>query len=180
MEGTGGPSALNRIGLALSGLLCAVRGPHTVSPLMVRLNLGSYCRHIENPISPNAWLSRDDAVVRAYDADPDCGFPFTVEAYHEMLWVVNHISTRKWAGSLPKKLPILLLSGAEDPVGGYGAGVRAVYAMLGDAGIEDLTCQIYEDGRHEMHNELNRAEVYDFLGNWLANRWPGSAAEQAR
>ena len=68
---------------------------------------------------------------------------------------------------MKKTLPILLISGEADPVGDYGAGVRKVWQMLGDAGIEDLTCQIYEEARHELHNELNREEVFDDVLQWI-------------
>ena len=51
---------------------------------------------------------------------------------------------------------MLLIAGDCDPVGNYGSGVRKVWAMLGDAGVRDLTCQIFEGGRHELHNETNR------------------------
>ncbi|MDD4851016.1 MAG: alpha/beta fold hydrolase [Gemmiger sp.] len=177
LSGTGGPSALNNVGLALSGAIAKLRGPRYISPLMVKLNFGSYCNRIESPASPNAWLSRDEAVVKAYDADPKCTFRFSVGTYHEMLWVLVHVSGKKWAAALPKALPVLLIAGDGDPVGNYGQGVRDVYALLGDAGMEDLTCQIYEGGRHELHNELNKAEVFDFTLAWLKDRWPGEALE---
>ena len=64
-------------------------------------------------------------------------------------------------------LPILLIAGDADPVGNYGAGVRTVWAMLGDAGVRDLTCQIFEGGRHELHNETNRDEVFDYVLTWI-------------
>ena len=51
-----------------------------------------------------------------------------------------------------------------------GSGVREVYARLGDAGMQDLTCQIYEGGRHEMHNETNRAELFADELAWLDSR----------
>ena len=62
------------------------------------------------------------------------------------------------------------MAGTDDPVGDYGSGVREVYALLGDAGMQDLTCQIYEGGRHEMHNETNRAELFADELAWLDSR----------
>ena len=41
--------------------------------------------------------------------------------------------------------------------------------MLGDAGVKDLTCQIWEDARHELHNETNRTEVFDYVLTWIEN-----------
>ena len=55
----------------------------------------------------------------------------------------------------------------QQKVVGIGSGVRKVWAMLGDAGVRDLTCQIFEGGRHELHNETNRDEVFDYVLTWI-------------
>ena len=167
ISGTAGPSVMNAIGQRLAALIAAVKGNDAVSPLMVNLNFGSYCKRIPDAASPNAWLSRDTQVVRDYDADKLCTFSFTAGTYREMLATLNHVSRKSWAEGIAKDLPILLIAGDADPVGNYGAGVRTVWAMLGDAGVQDLTCQIYEGARHELHNETNRQEVFDYVLTWI-------------
>lgn len=172
ISGTAGPQLLHTVGQGIATVLAALRGPRTVSPFMVRANMGGYCKRIPGAKSPNAWLTRDEAVVRAYDADPLCAFPFTLGSYREMLAAIHHVNRARWARSVDKTLPILLISGAEDPVGGYSEGVRKVWAMLGDAGVKDLTCEIFEGARHELHNEWNREEVFDYVLHWLEDRLP--------
>lgn len=172
LSGTAGPSALNVIGQGVATMLSLLEGPRTVSRFMVRANMGSYCKRIPDAQSPNAWLTRDEGVVKAYDADPLCTFPFTVGSYREMLTAINHVNRPQWVRSLPKDLPVLLISGGEDPVGDYGAGVRKVWSLLGEAGVRDLTCQIYEGARHELHNETNREEVFDYVLTWLDDHLP--------
>ena len=167
LSGTRGPGLLNQLGQVLATIVAAVRGDRAVSQAFVQLNLGSYCKRIPGATSRNAWISRDDAVVQAYDADPLCTFPFTVGTYREMLATLNHVNRKQWAQALDKDLPVLLIAGDADPVGDYGAGVRKVWAMLGDAGVRDLTCQIWEGARHELHNETNRQEVFDYVLTWL-------------
>lgn len=134
ISGTAGPSLMNVIGQKLAGLIAHFKGPRYVSPLMVKLNFGSYCKKIENAKSANDWLTRDEAVVNAYDADGLCTFQFTASTYREMLATLNHVSSKAWAESINKDLPVLLIAGDGDPVGDYGKGVRKVWAMLGDAG----------------------------------------------
>ena len=170
LSGTAGPSPVNRAGWVLASLLARVKGAAQVSPLMVKLNFGGYCKRIPGAASPNAWLTREDAVVQAYDADPLCTFPFTAGTYREMLATLNHVSSREWARAIDRDLPVLLIAGDADPVGSYGAGVRKVWAMLGDAGVRDLTCRIWEGARHELHNETNREEVYEYVLNWVEDR----------
>ena len=167
ISGTAGPSVMNAVGQRLAAFIAATHGNDHVSPLMVKLNFGSYCKRIPDAASPNAWLSRNPEVVRVYDADKLCTFSFTAGTYREMLATLNHVSGKAWAESVDKDLPILLIAGDGDPVGNYGAGVRSVWAMLGDAGVKDLTCQIYEGARHELHNETNRQEVFDYVLTWI-------------
>ena len=60
----------------------------------------------------------------------------------------------------------MLFAGEMDPVGNYGKGVREVYGRLQSAGC-NVQLKLYEDARHEMHNELNRDEVFADLVGFL-------------
>lgn len=166
LSGTGGPGFLMQFGKQMARVLSAIRGPRYISKFLVKASTGSYCRGIENSDSTSAWLSRDPAVWAAYDADPKCTFSFTVSAYRDLLTAHTHVNTREWAQRMRKNLPIYLYSGDMDPVGDYGKGVRAVYDLLMEAGVEDVTLRLYPGGRHEMHNEINKEEVFQNLIQW--------------
>ena len=71
---------------------------------------------------------------------------------------LTEISNEKWATRVPKR-PILVFSGAMDPVGNKGKGVKQVYKWLTKTGHQ-TELKLYEGGRHEMLNEINRDEVY--------------------
>lgn len=166
ISGTGGPGILMNIGKQLARFLSMVRGPRYVSKFMVKASMGSYCKGIENPTSGSAWLSRDPAVWEAYDADEKCNFSFTVSAYRDLLTAHTHVNTAAWANAVRKDLPIFIYSGDFDPVGSYGKGVQAVYDLLKTAGVQDVTLKLYPGGRHEMHNETNKDEVFENLIAW--------------
>lgn len=167
ISGTGGPSPVMPVGKALAAFLSKVKGAKYVSKLMVKASMGSYCKKIEGATSGNAWLSRDPAVWEAYEKDRKCNFSFTVSAYRDMLTAYLHVNRQAWANSLEKALPIYIYSGDCDPVGAYGKGVKAVYNMLKTAGIRDVQLKLYPGGRHEMHNETNKDEVFADLLRWL-------------
>ena len=132
------------------------RGP---SATLFDLSFGSYNRAFRPNRTENDWLSRDEAVVDAYVADENCGFPFTARAMYDVFTGLGEIAGEHWAARVPKR-PILLLSGAKDPVGGAGKGVRQVHSWLRKTG-HDAEIKIYDEGRHEMLNEKNKQEVYD-------------------
>jgi alpha-beta hydrolase superfamily lysophospholipase len=82
-------------------------------------------------------------------------------------------NTPEGVAGLPDGLPVLLLSGQRDPVGGVEAGqVTALAGLLRDRGLP-VEQHVYPEARHEVFNETNRDEVVADLLGWLAERLPG-------
>ena len=82
------------------------------------------------------------------------------------------VSSINWAATVRKDLPILMISGTDDPVGGYGKGVRKVYERLCDAGVKDITLRLWDGARHELLNESAvRDEVYGCIVNWIGEHF---------
>lgn len=158
--GTSGPGAPTGAGKAVAKLIGAFRGDRHRSKLLKTMAFGSYIKRCPKGCSPSAWISRDDALVARYDADPFCSYLFTVRGYIDLFTLLGGVSAKSWAGSVPKDLPILLTAGEEDPVGAYGKGVREVYKRLCDAGVKEVTLKLYPGDRHEILNELDRETVY--------------------
>ena len=133
------------------------------------MNFAANNKSVENPKTECDWLSRDEAQVAAYAADPLCGFMFTAKAYGDMFDGLRMLYPEKLSAMNPE-VPVYLFSGDHDPVGKNGEGVKKVHEELKAAGIKDLTLKLYEGGRHEMFNELNREEVWADLAAWLDAR----------
>ncbi len=156
--------------LAVSNLVCLLGGARKPSPLIDRLAFSTS----NKPFAPNRtafdWLSRDEAQVDRYIADPYCGFLFTGSGYRELFRGLNRLTKPEGLKRMPKNLPVLFFSGDHDPVGAMGEGVERVADQFRQAGMTDVTVHLYPDGRHEMFNELNRASVYADLIAWLGAR----------
>lgn len=142
-------------------------GAEHTSNLIDKLAFGGYNKRVENPRTPWDWLSRDAARVDRYIADPMCGFVFTVNGFGALFELVSRLYKRENLARIPKNLPVFMVSGTADPVGGYGEGVRRAYASLADAGLENVELKLYEGGRHELLNETNRREVMEDIHEWL-------------
>ena len=65
---------------------------------------------------------------------------------------------------------VKLVSGEDDPVGGYGKGVRRVFDLYKKAGIKDLNIKLYENDRHEILNETDRQNIYRDILDWMDHR----------
>ena len=114
-------------------------------------------------------MTRDESVVDSYLSDKYCRFIPSVSMYLAIFEGVNYVAKRKNIAKMPKDLPILLISGQEDPVGDYGRGVDKLYTILEEEGFEKITKKLYPGSRHEILNEINREEVKVFIFDWIDN-----------
>lgn len=113
------------------------------------------------------WLSRDDAVVDAYVADPLCGFGIDADSARAMFAGAHRAADTGELARLPEDLPIYIAGGSKDPV---NAGLVLLHALADRyraAGLTDVTVRVYDGARHEILNETNRSEVIADLLNWV-------------
>jgi alpha-beta hydrolase superfamily lysophospholipase len=134
--------------------------------------LSAFNAPFEPARTPYDWLSRDEAEVDAYLADPLCGddIPPTYGYGAGMFELAVRVATAEGVAALPDGLPVLLLSGQRDPVGGQDAAqVTALAGLMEDRGLP-VEQHVYPDARHEVFNETNRDEVTADLVAWLEGR----------
>jgi len=168
LMGTGMQSPLTLyMAKALVGIQKVFCGSRHTSKLIDKLAFGRYNRRISNPRTSFDWLSRDAARVDQYLADPLCGFVFTVNGFDTLFELIARLYRPGNLKRIPKELPVFMLSGKADPVGGYGKGVRRAYASLKKAGLRKIKLKLYAGGRHELLNEINRKEVMQDIYDWM-------------
>jgi alpha-beta hydrolase superfamily lysophospholipase len=113
------------------------------------------------------WLSRDEAEVDKYLADPWCGFGLDIAGGKQMFVAARRMADIEQVGRIRGDLPVLIVVGDMDPVNGGLALVNALVDRLVDAGLEDVTLNAYPGARHEVFNETNRDEVVDDVISWI-------------
>lgn len=113
------------------------------------------------------WLSRDTAQVDKYAADPLCGYDASNELWMGILDLLRDIALPERQARIPPALPVYVFAGSEDMTSERAKGVRQYVGALQAAGVRDVTCRIYDGGRHEMINETNRPQVLSDLVAWL-------------
>lgn len=156
---------VSKLTAALEGVF---RGEKHVSKFIDKGAFGKYNAHILQPATSVDWLSRDEKKVEAYIADENCGFIFTVNGFKTLFTLISRAKKKENLEKIPKNLPIFMASGEEDPVGGYGSGVKKAYKSLTDAGLTEVSLKLYPNDRHELLNELDRVQVMEDMGEWLA------------
>lgn len=165
--GTAGPDMPTAAGKLLASLIIAFCGERHRSKLLRSISFAGYNKRFEKGCDPNAWLTRDTEIISRYNQDPLCNFVFTARAYHDLFTLLGSVSRKEWASALPKDLPLLLVSGEADPVGGWGKGVQKIADRLRDSGMTDLTLSLYPEMRHEILNEQSNQTVWSDLLLWI-------------
>lgn len=130
--------------------------------------LGPFNEPFEPARTPYDWLSRDEAEVDAYIADPLCGddLPLTYGYAAAMLALIRSSMSPEGVARTPEGLPVLMVTGSMDPVSAMGEQVRVLEERLRGAGAE-VTAIYYPDARHEVLNETNRDEVTADIIGWI-------------
>jgi alpha-beta hydrolase superfamily lysophospholipase len=150
-------------GLALSGtaavdhIAAAARNPKVLDALN---------ESFEPARTPFDWLSRSEREVDAYIADPLCGFPLTPESFGSLLSHASRLADSAHLARIRKDLPVYVFSGADDPLNKDLHALQPVIDRYRAAGLA-VEVAIYPGARHEILNEINRAEVLRALVNWL-------------
>ena len=113
------------------------------------------------------WLSRDDAIVDAYVADPRCGFGIDTASAKAMFTGARRLADPAQVAAIRPDLPVYIAVGENDPVNGGLTLLAPLTERLRAAGISDVVVRTYPGARHEILNETNRAEVISDLSGWL-------------
>lgn len=157
-DGSNGPALL--AGEALARWERRRLGGRGTSALLERLAMGDTCKAFRPCRTEYDWLSRDEAEVDKYVADPLCGFSLSVQGWLDLFRGLRGVEARHQQGGIPKSLPVLLIGGALDPVGKAGKGATWLLGRYREVGMRDVELKLYPEARHEMLNETNWQEVH--------------------
>ena len=157
-------------GIVMTGAMERSRGGHYRSEMVNNMALGAYNKSFEPARTTADWLTRDEAVVDAYVAEPLCQFMFTVNGYYNLFRGLRYCQESRRIDRIPKDLPVLIVSGLNDPVGDFGKGPARVAQSFLESGLQDVTFKLYPEDRHELLNELDKEQVDRDLLAWMEAR----------
>jgi alpha-beta hydrolase superfamily lysophospholipase len=163
-----------RLGRALTRLVVLRSGGRAKSALLNRLGLGDLNRRFAPNRTAFDWLSRDEAEVDRYIADPLCGFAPSNRLWHDLLGGMIEVGSLRALRRIPENLPVLVTGGQSDPLGGRRGQERLARAFR-STGHAHVDLRLYPGGRHEMLNEINRDEFSRDVLDWIESSVPVKA-----
>lgn len=167
-SGTAGDPGVSRIGGQALALLKGKATKFDEPDYFInKLVFGGFNKVVDSPKTPFDWLTSDKETVEKYINDPLCGFVPTTRFFIDLFDGLAKINDPDCIRQIPNGLPILLLSGTDDPVGNKGKGIWQAARQFTEFAIDNITVMLYEGGRHEMLNEVNRQQVFHFIKDWI-------------
>lgn len=143
------------------------KGTHHRSQMLTTLSFGSYNKKFQPNKTEFDWLSSDPIEVYKYIEDPLCGLVFTSSFYNDFLSGIHELTQMSHIEKTPKTMPLLFISGKDDPLSQEGKAIEQVANYYRTAGLTDLTVKVYPGARHELLNETNKQEIYNDVLKWL-------------
>lgn len=143
-----------------------------ISPLLIKVSrvMGRILPMLPTIALDADGLSRDKAVVDAYNEDPLVSRkPFYARVGAEMMRAFATIEQR--ASEL--QLPLLIMHGTKDRL----VNPEGSYMLYEKAGSKDKTLKMYDGWYHELVNEPEKQLVLDEMAEWIAARLHGKTKQ---
>jgi len=150
-------------------------GFDNTTPLIRNLMFDTYNRNFRPVRSDFEWLCSDADENDAYLSDPLCRHGISSGLFWQLLASMKRTGSPHTYDGWKRDLPVLLLSGAEDPVGDRGHGVNRVITGMKRAGIHNLTAHFLPDARHDILHEESSGCAASTRG--IIARWIGDIVE---
>lgn len=123
------------------------------TPLVENLSFGTYNKNFAPNRTPSDWLCSDDAQLDAYRADALCRPSISSGLFLQLLESMKRTGKAEIYANVNRDLPVLLLSGEDDPVGDGGKGVRRVEQAMRNAGMKNVSAKLFPGARHDLFHE---------------------------
>ena len=161
--GTPADNPVKGMGKTLAWLIGLTRGWHYRPQLLQQMSFGSFNKPFAQEEWPLAWVCSNPEILKSYHEDPLCQYVFTANGFYNLLGLMQDCYADKgWAVHRPQ-LPVLFISGAEDPCRGDDRQFQQAVDKLKKAGYGCVTAKLYPGMRHEILNETRCQEVRDDL-----------------
>ena len=163
LSGYPNPNSAAGAGILLTDVLSAFKGGSKKSKMVDNMVLGPFSKAIPGAKSPLEWLSYNPENIERYTEDPLCGEPFTLGSYNALFHLIKMMDTPGHYKDVWSFLPILLISGKDDPCTGGEKGREDSMKRLKEAGFREIRVETIERMRHEILNEAEKQKVFRII-----------------
>lgn len=164
------PSAVLSVMTSIVKTQIRKAGYDGTTPLVQQLSFGTYNRSFRPNRTESDWLCADETQLDGYLGDPLCRNSISAGLFCDLLSSMKRTGAENAYDGWRRDMPVLLLSGDSDPVGGCGKGVLRVKSAMEKAGIGSVTVHLLQNARHDvLHEETGGAaqRAREILAGWM-------------
>ena len=118
------------------------------------------------------WQTSDQVEIDRFLRDPLNGKPFCNRMMYGVLLGLSQLWTPENERRIPTDLPIFVMCGTRDPVGGMTTTVQALINRYQTNGVKDVSHIFYDGVRHEPMNDFSRDQFHADVVTWLNQHVP--------
>jgi len=141
-------------------------GSDVPSHLLPKLTFQAWGKAVPDHRTLFDWLSRDEAEVAKYIADPLCGWDASVSMWRDVVSMALNGGKDAAVADVRRDLPVAVVGGEKDPASDYGRGITHLANRMRGMGFSNLVSKVYADTRHESLNEVNRDIIMNDFASW--------------
>ena len=156
-----------KAGKAIVRTIAMHKGKKGHSKFLDRQITGAFNSLIKDAKTDSDWISYDEDNVKAFITDEKCGVPFTVQGYADLMELMIRMHDVHAYNVTKPDLPIVILTGEDDPCTGGEKGVADSVNTLARAGYHHVEAHSYPHMRHEILNETEKMTVYEDIIDWI-------------
>ena len=137
--------------------------------LVRQLSFGTYNQKFKPNRTTADWLCADETELDKYLADPLVRKDISAGLFWELLGSMKRTGSAYEYDGWDTSIPILLISGQDDPVGDGEKGVQEISRRMKKSGMENVTIKLFPGARHDLlHEEKNGADAArKYIAEWI-------------
>jgi alpha-beta hydrolase superfamily lysophospholipase len=157
---------LGRVALGILAWERMRLGSDVPSRIMPRLTFQAWGKAVPNHRTPFDWLSRDEAEVAKYIADPLCGWGASISMWRDVIRMTLNGGSDAGFAEVRRNIPVSIVGGEQDPASDHGKGIAHLADRMRRMGFSNLSSKVYPGTRHESLNEVNRDAIMADFATW--------------
>ena len=153
-------------GKVVAGFNCLIGRKNKKAEFIAKLSFGAYNKKCPEGTT---FISSIKEECDKYDSFPDCNYTLSYNFYRSFFKNLAKNYKKKYYKNINADNPILIVSGQDDPVGGYGKLVDKLYDFYKHkVGVERVEKVLYPGVRHELLNDTSREDAYKKIGDFIS------------
>ncbi len=158
-----GSAKMDGIDVKLGKIIASVGKGNSPAHLIKKMSFDAYNKKFKEGIFVSSLIDE----CERYQKDPFCNFVCSKNFYKNFFNGLTKLYKKEALQKINRNLPMLLISGEQDPVGGFKKSITKLYQMYLKLGVKNVELVSYPNNRHEVINDISRNEAYKAITDFL-------------